>query len=62
MYRREITKDIYDRTIRNYGYITIGDQIALFSHDELHKNGIYSPTVKKEGDKYYVLFSYGKEN
>lgn len=61
MYRREITKDIYERTIHNRGYITVRDLIVVFSYDELHKNGIYSPTVRKEGNKYYVLFSYGRE-
>lgn len=58
-YKRYITKEQYERALKNGGYITTNDEKLIFNICELCGYGVYSPMVAKEGDKYIVNFYIG---
>jgi hypothetical protein len=58
-YKREITKEQYDRAMENRGYITSQDEADIFSMAELCGYGVYSAMADMVDGKYYVKFYLG---
>lgn len=55
----EISKDVYDRAMKNRGYIASEDMSDLFSISQLCGNGVYSAMVYEKDGKYYCSFWLG---
>lgn len=58
-FKREITKEVYDRAQDNRGYITGADKRALFSDAELFGYGLYSARAHEIDGKYYMSYGLG---
>lgn len=58
-FRTEISKEIYDRAMKNYGSIIEKDKHTIWSDSQLYGYGIWNEHVFKSDDKYYVSFSMG---
>lgn len=58
--QREITKEQYDRAIRNGGVITRADRQEIFSDAERYGYGIYGASAFQEDGKYMVSYSRGE--
>ena len=56
---REISKEIYDKAIKNRGYITGEDREKVWDISDLCGYGIYGDQVCKENDKYFVKYYRG---
>lgn len=56
---RKITKEQYERGVNNAGYLTKQDEYVVFTDAERLGYGVYSDTVEKRGDEYYVSFWLG---
>ena len=55
----EITKDIYDRAMKNRGYITSDNEPKLFTEAQLCGYGVYSAMAYEEDGKYFCSYSMG---
>lgn len=55
--KREISKEIYDRSER--GYLKGPDYQKVFSQSELMGYGVYNDKVYEEDGKYYISFELG---
>ena len=56
---RKITKEIYERALKNRGYIDKQDSDKVFTISELCGYGVYGDQVfEKDGD-YFVRFERG---
>ena len=55
----EITKDIYDRAMKNRGYITSDDKPKLFTEAQLCGYGVYSAMAYEKDGKYFCSYSMG---
>lgn len=55
----EISKDVYDRAMKNRGYIASEDMSNLFSISQLCGNGVYSAMAYEKDGKYYCSFWLG---
>jgi len=58
-FKREITKEVYDRAQDNRGYITEADKQELFSDEELFGYGVYRARVSEIDGKYYMSYMLG---
>lgn len=58
-YTREITKEQYDRAMKNNKYITEEDKKTIFTESEIWGYGVYSPKVAEKDGKYYVNYESG---
>ena len=56
-YKREISKEIYERAMEYKGHITKEDEEKVFSAAEIWGYGIYGTKVCEEDGKYYVYFN-----
>lgn len=56
---REITKDQYDRAMKNHGYLTDEDMDKVFTTAELCGYGVYGAVVSHYADRYVVRFEMG---
>ena len=56
---KEISKEIYDKAIKNNGYITDEDEWKVFTESQIMGYGIYGTHVYEEDGKYYVHYSMG---
>lgn len=54
--QKEITEAQYNRGMKNNGYLTKMDEKLVFTASELYGYGIYSDTVHKDGDRFYVSY------
>ena len=55
----EISKDVYDRAMKNGGYITRMDETELFSISQLCGTGVYSDKAFEKDGKYYCSYCIG---
>ena len=55
--RREITKEMYDRS--ENGYLKREDYLKVFDESDRMGYGIYGDHVIEEDGKYYVSFAMG---
>ena len=58
-YKREISKEIYDRAMERKGHITKEDEEKVFTTSEIWGYGVYRTRVCEEDGKYYVYFEMG---
>jgi hypothetical protein len=58
--KRRISKDIYNRIIKNNGHFSPKDVFSIFTEEEFYDKGIYSPFVYEYNNEYYVGFKLGK--
>ena len=58
-YKREISKEIYERAMKRNRYIAKEDEEKVFSVSEIYGYGVYCPIVHEEDGKYYVYFKLG---
>lgn len=56
---REITKEIYDRAIKNRNYVAEEDRNEVWDIAELCGYGIYGDQVCEEDGKYFVKYYRG---
>lgn len=56
---RKITKDIYERAIKNRNYIQGEDMNKVFNEAELCGYGIYGTQVFEKDNEYYVSYYMG---
>ena len=59
LHKKQISKDVYERAMRNKGYITDKDEKEIFTASELYGYGVYLPMVCEENGDYYVRFKLG---
>lgn len=57
--KREITKEQYDRAMKNNRYIAKEDKETVFTPSELYGYGVYDDSVCEEDGKYFVEFVTG---
>ena len=55
----EISKDVYDRAMRNRGYITETDKSNLFDTWQLCGYGVYSAMAYEKDKKYWCSYYMG---
>ena len=57
----EISKEVYDRAMKNGGYITSADEKELFTQAQLCGYGVYSDMayIDEETGKYMCRYSMG---
>jgi hypothetical protein len=60
-YEREISRDVYERAMKNHRRITTEDMCDVFSRAELCGYGIYDTYVIERNDGYYVLYEIGTD-
>jgi len=58
--KREITKDLYDRSMENNGHLKTEWYSECFTTAERLGYGVYGTLVFEEDGKYYVQFSMGE--
>ena len=56
---RKITKEQYERGMKNHGYLTKDDEDLVFTDAERLGYGVYGASVEVDGDNYYVSFWLG---
>ena len=58
-HRRKISKDVYERALKNGGYIAEVDEEDVFTVSEIWGYGVYVPKVCEEAGEYYVDYKLG---
>lgn len=58
-YTRKITKEQYERAIKNNGILTEEDENVVFTTSEMCGYGIYGMSVMENHGQYYVTFKIG---
>lgn len=61
-YEREISRDVYDRAMKNHRRITTEDMCDVFSRAEMCGYGIYSTYVTERDGRYIVVFEMGENS
>lgn len=56
---KEISKEVYERSLACHHMITIADYNEVFSESEIIGYGLYGNRTYKDGDKYYVQYQTG---
>lgn len=56
---REITKEQYERAMKNNGYIADEDGKDIFTISEMCGYGVYLPIAFERDGKYFVSFELG---
>lgn len=55
----EISKDVYDRAVKNNGLVTADDKLEIFDPAILMGYGVYSASVFSEHGKYWCRYYRG---
>lgn len=55
----EVTKDVYDRAVKNGGYMASEDERKHFSEAILCGYGLYNCRVREENGKYICSYMTG---
>ena len=56
---KKITEEVYNRAVKNNGYITDDDKETVFTESERLGYGVYSTYVFKLAGEFYVGYALG---
>lgn len=55
----EVSKDVYERAVKDRGYMATEDRLKYFDESILCGYGLYDCKVRQEGDKYICSYMTG---